>query len=106
MLHVFRSCQSQSSDSLAQLETQATDQEMEQRELMTQNQVLQKQKVSFLMLFAFPLPRAVQEQELERKALKVKAADAELRRLSEDFETAKNELQPLKELLWREPRRD
>ena len=58
MFHVFRSCQSQSSDSLAQLETQATDQEMEQRELMTQNQVLQKQKVSFLPFLCLGLCRS------------------------------------------------
>lgn len=81
IIQLLQVCESRFADNLAQLETQSSDQQMQQKELMKQNQILTNQK----------------ELEVERKTKDKKSADAEVRRLTEELETAKNELQPLQE---------
>jgi len=81
IIQLLQVCESRFADNLAQLETQSSDQQMQQKELMKQNQILTNQK----------------ELQVERKTKDKKSADSEVRRLTEELETAKNELQPLQE---------
>eukprot|EP00434_Breviolum_minutum_P014926 symbB.v1.2.013159.t1/scaffold924.1/size151606/6 len=81
IIQMLQVCESRLADNLAQLETQSSDQQMQQKELMKQNQILKNQK----------------ELEVEHKTKDKNSADAEVRRLTEELESAKNELQPLKE---------
>ncbi|CAE7938747.1 unnamed protein product, partial [Symbiodinium sp. KB8] len=81
IIQVLELCESELAKNLAQLDTQAGDEESEQRELLKQSMILQKQK----------------ELDVERNTREVKAADNEVRRLKADLEAAKNELEPLEE---------
>jgi len=81
IVHVLEMCESEIAKSLAQLDTQATDEAGQKKELLKQNQILQKQK----------------ELDVTRKAREVKAANAEVQRLQADLEAAKSELEPLQE---------
>jgi len=81
IIRVLELCESELAKNLAQLDTQAGDEETEQRELLKQSMILQKQK----------------ELDVERNTREVKAADNEVRRLKADLEAAKNELEPLEE---------
>eukprot|EP00439_Symbiodinium_sp_Y106_P050408 s2664_g6.t1 len=83
IIRVLELCESELAKNLAQLDTQAGDEETEQRELLKQSMILQKQK----------------DLDVERNTREVKAADNEVRRLQADLEAAKNELEPLEETL-------
>ncbi|CAJ1379542.1 unnamed protein product [Effrenium voratum] len=61
IIQVLQICESRFADNLAQLETQAGDQQMQQAELMKQNEILQKQK----------------EMEVGRKTKEAKSAESE-----------------------------
>eukprot|EP00440_Ansanella_granifera_P030889 gb/GFBE01033546.1/.p1 GENE.gb/GFBE01033546.1/~~gb/GFBE01033546.1/.p1 ORF type:complete len:857 (+),score=314.14 gb/GFBE01033546.1/:1-2571(+) len=78
---ILEVCEQEFADNMAELDTQAADQERQQAELLKQNQILQQQH----------------QLSIKYKTKEFEGFDEEVRKLTADLEAAKRELKPLEE---------